>query len=189
MTLIYETAIMTVISYSLHMILARKLFVLICTAVLFIQSISVISTINLAFTREFLNNNHNISYKSHILFIGTTMPSPSSSFNNTIMPTEKLTTTKIPLEKVLIGDEESVEPFNPGQINITVGDTVMWINSDIEAHTVTSGYPDNKITYAEVFDSGNLNPKQTFEHTFDKAGIYKYFCKLHPSMLGLVNVK
>jgi plastocyanin len=149
----------------------------------------VILPINLAFTREIQNDNHNITYNADILFTGTTVPSPSppSSFNNTILSTGKLTTTKIPSEKVLIGDEESTEPFNPSQKNITVGNTIMWTNNDIEVHTVTSGSPDN--TNTKVFDSGNLNPKQTFEHTFDKAGYYKYFCKLHPSMVGVVKVK
>lgn len=174
-----------------HMILTRNSFILICFAVLFMQSISLISPITLAFTRENLNDNYNIHHNADIIFTETTKstPSPSSSFNSTNLPTGKLTTTKNPLEKVLIRDEESTEPFNPAQINITVGNTIVWINSDIETHTVTSGSPDNKITYAKVFDSGNLNPKQTFEHTFDKFGIYKYFCKLHPSMMGLVNVK
>jgi|GEM_PF-4276468 plastocyanin len=183
---------MTVTNYFLHVIFARKLFILICIAMLFIQSIPVISPINLAFTRGFLNNNHDINYNSHIYFVGSTVPPPStssSSLNNTTLPAGKLISIKNPIERVLIGDEESEEPFNPGQINITVGNTIMWINSDIEAHTVTSGSPDNKITYAKVFDSGNLNPKHSFEHTFDKVGTYKYFCKLHPSMLGLVNVK
>jgi plastocyanin len=116
-------------------------------------------------------------------------PSPLSSLNNTILSTGKLTTIKVPSEKVLIGDEESTQPFNPSQKNITAGNTIMWINSDIEVHTVTSGSPDNKISNTKVFDSGNLNPKQTFEHTFNKAGYYKYFCKLHPSMVGVVEVK
>ncbi len=182
---------MTLTNNLSHMILVRKLFILICITVLFTQSICVILPINLAYTREIHSDNHNISYNADILFTGTTVPSPSpsSSLNNTILTIGKLTTTKIPSEKVLISDEESTEPFNPSQKNITVGNTIMWINSDIEVHTVTSGTPDNKLSNSKVFDSGNLNPKQTFEHTFDKAGYYEYFCKLHPSMVGVVNVK
>ncbi len=108
---------MTLTNNLSHMILVRKLFILICITVLFTQSICVILPINLAYTREIHSDNHNISYNADILFTGTTVPSPSpsSSLNNTILTIGKLTTTKIPSEKVLISDEESTEPFNPSQ--------------------------------------------------------------------------
>jgi plastocyanin len=91
--------------------------------------------------------------------------------------------------KVLIGSEESDNPFSPSPINASVGDTIKWINTDAEIHTVTSGSPNNSSDSGKEFDSGNLNPSQIFEHTFSKAGTYHYFCIIHPSMLGLVDVK
>ncbi|MEO9320979.1 MAG: plastocyanin/azurin family copper-binding protein, partial [Nitrososphaera sp.] len=30
--------------------------------------------------------------------------------------------------------------------------------------------------------------KSSYSFTFTKAGTYKYFCQLHPTMLGTVNV-
>jgi plastocyanin len=74
-------------------------------------------------------------------------------------------------------------------MNITTGNTITWKNNDVEIHTVTSGSPDNSIEKGKEFDSGNLNPKQTFEHVFNKDGTYNYFCIFHPTMTGVVNVK
>lgn len=41
-----------------------------------------------------------------------------------------------------------------------------------------------------AFDSGDMeeNGAGTFDHTFDDAGSYEYFCSFHPGMTGTVNV-
>jgi plastocyanin len=46
-----------------------------------------------------------------------------------------------------------------------------------------------KFSNFKQFDSGLLNVNQPFEHTFDKAGVFNYFCTVHPTMTGVVNVK
>jgi plastocyanin len=107
--------------------------------------------------------------------------------NKTMTATAATKTTST--NKVLIGEEESEKPFNPSTMNITGGDTITWQNNDVEIHTVTSGSPENETNNGKEFDSGNLNQGQTFEHTFTKAGTYNYFCIIHPSMTGIVNVK
>jgi plastocyanin len=61
--------------------------------------------------------------------------------------------------------------FNPKQITVKAGTTVVWTNKDTMAHTVTA---DNN-----SFDSGNLNPGDTFKFTFTKAGTFPYHCKYH----------
>ena len=70
--------------------------------------------------------------------------------------------------------------YNPVQINISQGKTVIWKNNDSVAHTVTSD--------TDAFDSGNLSQVQTFEWIFDQIGIFKYYCTLHPSMQAEVTV-
>jgi plastocyanin len=72
--------------------------------------------------------------------------------------------------------------YNPNLIEIKVGDTVTWINSDSSPHTVTSSSNDSN------FDSGVLRTGEAFSFTFDKEGQYSYFCTLHPSMVGTVVV-
>jgi plastocyanin len=118
----------------------------------------------------------------------------SSSSNTTRMPgtlqssssssTSALNTTN----KILIAGDESDKPYMPRSITIKTGDKVGWINTDEEIHTVTSGF-ENSTDKGKLFDSGFLKTNQTFEHTFDKAGMYNYFCTVHPTMTGVVNVK
>jgi plastocyanin len=74
--------------------------------------------------------------------------------------------------------------YNPNPIEIKVGDTMTWINSDSSPHTVTSSSNDGSIT----FDSDVLRRGETFSFTFDKEGQYPYLCTLHPSMVGTVVV-
>jgi len=75
--------------------------------------------------------------------------------------------------------------YQPNPVQVSVGDTVTWINDDSQTHTVTSGRnqePDGE------FDSTIMDPGQTFEHTFAEAGQYPYYCDLHPNMVGTVSV-
>ncbi len=84
--------------------------------------------------------------------------------------------------------------YSPNPVEVTVGQTVVWTNDDSAFHTVSSGSagaPD----VGKAFDSGLAGPTalttkgKTFEHKFDTAGEYPYFCTLHPAMVGTVIVK
>ena len=80
--------------------------------------------------------------------------------------------------------------FQPSPVQLQVGDTVTWINDDLEPHTVTSGssgVPDNKFNSSPDFIP-LMAPGATFSHTFTEAGEYPYFCLLHPNMVGTVSV-
>jgi plastocyanin len=85
-------------------------------------------------------------------------------------------------------DPSTQKPYNPSPVNVAVGSSVLWINNDNAAHTVTEGNPSGN-TPSNGFDSGILSPGQTFKHAFDKPGTVGYFCRLHPFMLGQVMVK
>ncbi len=84
------------------------------------------------------------------------------------------------------GCETSNACYTPASVTINVGDTVKWDNVDTAAHTVTSGSPADGPS--GVFDSSLVMGKASFEHTFDKAGTYDYFCMVHPWMVGNVIV-
>ncbi len=73
--------------------------------------------------------------------------------------------------------------YVPKDIIVVLGvnNTVTWTNDDSAAHTVTST--------TNVFDSGNLNPGDTFPRTFTQPGTFNYFCRYHPWMKGSVTVK
>lgn len=80
--------------------------------------------------------------------------------------------------------------FNPQTITVTKGTTVTWTNEDQTAHTVTSDSNDTTgAPKAQKFSSDPLNPGDTFKHTFDTPGTYKYHCDIHPYLTGEVIVK
>ena len=71
--------------------------------------------------------------------------------------------------------------FTPMAVSVTAGSTVTWKNADEEPHTVTSE--------TGLFRSGGLDTDQTFSFKFDKPGVYKYSCSIHPQMIGTITVK
>jgi plastocyanin len=64
--------------------------------------------------------------------------------------------------------------FAPPSITIQVGGTVTWSNDGQTAHTVTAN--------GGSFDSGNLDPGQSFSHTFTQPGTFAYYCQYHRSL-------
>jgi plastocyanin len=87
--------------------------------------------------------------------------------------------------------------YVPSHTSVNQNDTITWINKDTEVHTVTSGVGaglesllNNKQgTKNGIFDSGLYKPGGNWTHKFEKAGIYAYFCTVHPWMEGTVVVK
>jgi len=98
--------------------------------------------------------------------------------------------------------------FEPETYEVTVGETVVWENTSSRAHTVTaydSGLPEGAAFFAsggyddedaarEAWDEelgGGMDPGVTFEHTFEVAGSYPYFCIPHErdGMVGTIEVQ
>ena len=71
--------------------------------------------------------------------------------------------------------------FVPVDVDIKVGDTVVWTNRDSASHTVTSS--------DGTLDSDELVQGDTYSYTFTKPGKYDYNCGIHPSMRGSVTVQ
>jgi LPXTG-motif cell wall-anchored protein len=74
--------------------------------------------------------------------------------------------------------------FSPSTLTIDVGDSVTWTNNAVETpHTSTS---DNG-----AWDSGTINPGQSFTHTFSTAGTFPYHCAFHQAqgMVGTIVVR
>lgn len=70
--------------------------------------------------------------------------------------------------------------FSPEQVTVPVGGTVKWTNADSTSHTITAN--------DGSFDSGSKAGGGTFERTFTAAGTFTYFCAIHTSMQGTVQV-
>lgn len=68
--------------------------------------------------------------------------------------------------------------FVPPSITIQKGETIVWTNRDINAHTATGSN----------FSSGTVQPNQSYSREFTSTGSYDYTCSIHPSMKGTINV-
>lgn len=84
------------------------------------------------------------------------------------------------------GCEKTDSCYIPSKIVIKQGNSVTWVNEDVAFHSVTSGYYDEP---SAIFDSGYLDPEESFTFVFENIGIYDYFCTLHPWMKGQVIVE
>ena len=84
------------------------------------------------------------------------------------------------------GCEEIDRCYIPSNIVIEKGKQVTWVNEDSAFHSVTSGFYE---TPTELFDSGHLDPYESYTLTFDESGMFDYFCTLHPWMKGQVIVE
>ena len=70
--------------------------------------------------------------------------------------------------------------FNPEVLDVNKGDTVIWINKGLVAHTVKS-YQDDK------FYSDTLNPGKTWKWVVKDSAAY--YCTIHPTMQGKLVLK
>ncbi len=87
------------------------------------------------------------------------------------------------------GDEPAVAArniaFEPAEIEVEVGTTVVFTNEDVVRHTVTSGHPGEP---DGTFDEPIDDEGDTAMITFDEPGTFDYYCDLHRSMVGTVTV-
>src|SRR5215213_7626382 len=70
--------------------------------------------------------------------------------------------------------------FDPSNTTVSPGTTLTWVNNDQVPHTATAN--------DGAFDSGTLQPGQSYSFAFDKPGTYAYHCNIHPYMTGTVTV-
>lgn len=83
------------------------------------------------------------------------------------------------------GCEKTDKCYIPSVITIAPGEQVTWLNEDSAFHSVTSGSYESP---TELFDSGYLDPSESYTLDFDESGTFDYFCTLHPWMKGQVVV-
>ena len=97
--------------------------------------------------------------------------------------------------------------FDPQDVEVAVGSTLTWMNTNSRAHTVTA-YGSLLPAGADYFASGGFGSEaaareafwdrfggalatdETYEVTFEVAGVYEYFCVPHErgGMVGRVTV-
>lgn len=75
--------------------------------------------------------------------------------------------------------------FQPAEVIVQAGTTVVWINQDGLPHTVTAGARGNP---TGLFDA-TVEPGGEYSFTFEEPGTYDYYCSIHPGMDGVVVVE
>lgn len=71
--------------------------------------------------------------------------------------------------------------YEPPDLTVAVGDTVVWKDDDIVPHTATAR--------DSTWDSGPIVDHQSWSYVATKPGTYPYGCTFHPEMTGTLVVK
>lgn len=121
-----------------------------------------------------------------IVIIGIALS--NSSIENTSEDSEPVVKGDVimPTKVARPGCEETDRCYIPSVITIQSGQQVTWVNEDSAFHSVTSGFYESP---TELFDSGHLDPFESYTLDFNETGTFDYFCTLHPWMKGQVIVE
>lgn len=80
--------------------------------------------------------------------------------------------------------------FVPKDVTISVGESIRWTNLEPApiAHTTTSGAPGDADA-GSIWDSGTLNPGESFTRSFDEPETFIYFCDFHPAIPAMIGAR
>ena len=118
----------------------------------------------------------------YIYGLGKSTTTPTTQTGSTATGSAKSLSPVTAIVTIPNGGGYIYSNYEPSQITVVIGvnNTVMWINHDVIAHTVTSR--------TGIFDSGLIQPNANFTYTFTTVGVYPYYCKVHLTMNGSVTV-
>ena len=71
--------------------------------------------------------------------------------------------------------------YSPMALAIPAGTTVVWKNLDGEPHTIAS--------VDGMFRSPALDQNDSYSFTFNRPGVFRYICSIHPKMKATIVVK
>lgn len=70
--------------------------------------------------------------------------------------------------------------YQPDPVVVQAGGKVIWQNQDTAPHTATAD--------DDSWDTGTIEKGKLGSATFKEAGTFTYFCEIHPTMKGTVEV-
>ena len=71
--------------------------------------------------------------------------------------------------------------FQPEELTVALGNTIVWVNKDLVPHTATSK--------TGSFDSKDIQVDKSRSYTIRKTGDFAYKCTFHPTMKAMLRVK
>ena len=108
-------------------------------------------------------------------------PQPSATPDPTPTPTPHPTSTPPPPDLIItiLGDNGGMS-YSPASANASVGQTVIWRNSDSTLHTATAN--------GGAFDTNLIAPGAEVSILMQSSGNFNYHCNVHPGMTGSLSV-
>ena len=70
--------------------------------------------------------------------------------------------------------------FSPAQLTVAAGTKITWTNHDQVPHTI--------VDEGKKFRSPALDTNDSYSFVLTQPGTYRYFCSLHPQMVGTITV-
>lgn len=104
-------------------------------------------------------------------------PAPSPAPTPAPSPVGASSSVTIPARAEFLGDRA----YTPDNLDVTVGTSVTWTNTDSTSHTSTSD--------GTGWNSGTLAPGGRFSVVLQTPGTFRYHCSIHPGMVGTVVVR
>jgi plastocyanin len=71
--------------------------------------------------------------------------------------------------------------FEPAQLTVAVGDTIVWSNTDFVPHTATAR--------DSTWDSNSINGSNAWRFVANAPGAHEYYCVFHPTMRATIVVR
>ena len=110
----------------------------------------------------------------------TASASPSAEETESAEPSDEATA-----EEVRVRLESS--NFDPTELTIAAGTTVLFLNADSYTHTVTEGSGGQAVD--DPIIDREIAQNRSVRVTFDEPGTYEITCKIHPSMQMTITVE
>ena len=84
------------------------------------------------------------------------------------------------------------DEFSPKILRVPVGSTVIWESGGANDHNVIASDGSWQAVSSDYFEYGIITKGDQFEHTFNEAGVYEYYCPFHGTnnkgMVGIIIV-
>jgi len=107
---------------------------------------------------------------------------PPASEESTAEETESTESEPAPSGEAAKSEKVDIVEFTyqPDPVTVQAGGKVIWQNQDSAPHTATAD--------DDSWDTGTIEKGKTGSETFKEAGTFTYYCEIHPTMHGTVEV-
>jgi plastocyanin len=107
---------------------------------------------------------------------------PAAGAGSTVEETESTESEPAPSGEAAKSEKVDIVEFTyqPDPVVVQAGGKVTWQNQDTAPHTATAE--------DESWDTGTIEKGKIGSETFKETGTFAYYCEIHPTMKGTVEV-